>query len=103
MRLGWVGRQIAAFLSMAALLIVVSGFLQLIGAVRQATRQAEVEADLVAASVGRELSRIVQDRGLSSVDRIGPDPGLDGVLLDAMALAPSVFAVAVLDPGGRVV
>jgi len=103
MKASWVGRQIAAFLLLAVTLVLASGFIELISAVRLAARQAEVEADLVAGSVRRELARIAVERDLVSPDQIAGEPALEAVLADALVLAPSVLFVAVLSPEGTVV
>ncbi len=103
MRASWVSRQIASVLLVGVVLVVVSGFLELTGAVRQAARQARVEADLVTGSVMRELSRIVAEPGPHPVEELGQDPRLRAVMVDAAAPAPSVLRVSLLSPAGIVV
>ncbi len=103
MRGSWVGRLIVALLLLAVVLVAVSGFLELIGAVRQATQQAQVEAGLVAGNVLRQLDRIGASGGSRAIEDFGSDPGLQDVLLDALVLAPSMLHVAVIAPSGAVV
>ncbi len=103
MRISWVGRQIVAILLLAIILVAVSGFLELIGAVRQSTQQAQVEASLVAGNVLRQLERIAASGGGRSIEQVGSDPSLQGVLIDALVLAPSMLHVSVIAPSGIVV
>jgi signal transduction histidine kinase len=98
-----VGRLIVALILLAIVLVAVSGFLELIGAVRQATLQAQVEAGLVAGNVLRQLDRIGASGGSRAIEDFGSDPGLQNVLLDALVLAPSMLHVAVIAPSGTVV
>ncbi|MFN8547035.1 MAG: ATP-binding protein [Candidatus Eisenbacteria bacterium] len=103
MRASWVGRQILALILLAVLLVVVSGFLGLIVAVRLATHQARVEGELVSGAVTSELSRFAGEASGRSLDEIASDPRFDRVLRDAIVHAPSVLSVAILSPDGHVV
>lgn len=98
-----VGRVIIAVVLLAVLLVAVSGFLELIGAVRQATQQAQVESALIAGNVLRQLDRIGAAGGARAIEDLGSDPELQDVLLDAVVLAPSMLHVAVIAPSGAVV
>ncbi len=99
----WVGRQILALVLLAVVLVGISSFIGLTGAVRLATRQAKVESDMVIASVRSELSRLTSETSATSVASVAGDPRLAQVLTDALGLARSVLHVAVLAPDGIVV
>lgn len=103
MSVSWVGRQILALVLLAVILVGVSSFLGLVGAVRQATRQAEIESQMVTGSVRTELARLATEPGAPGLREVARDPRLQRVLLDAIGLAPSVLHVAILAPGGIVV
>lgn len=103
MRTSWVSRQVVAILLLGIVLVLVSGFLELTGAVRQSARQARVEADLVSGSVVREITRIVSEPGLHPLDTLAVDPRLQSTLQDAVVLAPSVLRVVLLSPDGIIV
>ena len=102
MRLSWATRQVIAILLLAVILVLVSGFLELVGAVRQAARQANVEADLVAGNVRRQLTEVAAERGLRSAAEVAADPRVGRVLMDALGQAPSVLSASVLSPHGIV-
>lgn len=103
MRVSWVSRQVVLILLVGVVLVLVSGFLELTSAVQQAARQARVEADLVAGSVVRELSRIGSEPGPHPIEALGQNPWLRSALEDAAVPAPSVLHVVLLSPGGIVV
>ncbi len=103
MRLSWRGRQVAALLLLAVVLFAVAGFIELVAGVRQAIRQAEVEADLVAASIRREIVQIVQESHADPLFAIAENPRLAEALRDAIVMAPSILSASVLDPDGAAV
>ena len=98
-----ISRPVFAVLLLAAVLVGVSGVLELSGAVRQAASQAGVEADLVIGSVQRELERLAARDPTASLETLAGDAGLRQTLMDGVARAPSVVGVAVCDPSGSIV
>lgn len=103
MKSSWRGRQLIALLLLAVVLVLVAGFLQLMGAVRQAIRQAQVEADLITASVRGEIVQIVQESKEDPAAAIAENPRLDQALRDAIVMAPSILSACVLDPDGAAI
>ena len=101
MTLGWGARQLLAFVSLAVLLVLVAGFLELTSAVRLGTRQAMIEAELVAGSVRRELAWFISSSPGVDVEDAAHSAGVRSALEDAIVLAPSIISVAVLSPSGR--
>jgi signal transduction histidine kinase len=96
----WVRRQLVTLLLLAVVLVLVSGFLELVSAVRLSARQARVEATLVSGAVQRQLAVLVGTYSPDSLRAIGRDPRLESILRDALVLAPSVARVGVSDPNG---
>lgn len=103
MRISWITRPLLAILLLAVALVVVSGILELTGAVRLASSQAAVEAGLVTGAVQRELARALTDAPDTSLAALGDDARVRQTLRDGVARAPSIVDVAVLDPRGRAV
>jgi signal transduction histidine kinase len=101
-RRSWVTRQVLALALLATLLVVVSGFLELTRSVHLAFHQSKVEAGLVTGGVRRTLARLAAERPEASLHAIAADTRLQTVLTDAIALAPSVLAVALVAPDGTV-
>ncbi|MCA9727765.1 MAG: HAMP domain-containing histidine kinase [Candidatus Eisenbacteria bacterium] len=100
MRPHWVRRQLVTLLFLAVVLVLVSGFLELVSAVRLSTRQARVEASLVTGFVRGQLSVLAAAYSPDSLRAIGRDPRLESTLRDALVLAPSVARVGIADPEG---
>jgi len=86
---------------LAVVLVAVSALLELTSAVRLGTRQARVEAGLVAAMARDELARSAAESQPGSAAARGGALALHEVLVEGPALAPSVLSVAVVDTSGR--
>ena len=100
MKAVWLSRQLLTLLLLAVVLVLVSGFLELISAVRLSSRQARVEATLVSGAVRSQLAELARTHSPDSLRAIGRDARLQTTLRDALVLAPSVARVGVSAPDG---
>ncbi len=96
-------RPALAMLILAMILVLVSGLLELNGAMLQAASHAGVEAALVNRSVQRELERLASREPAASLESIAGDAALRQVLMDGIARAPSLVGIAVCSPSGLIV
>jgi len=100
MNLGIASRRVGSAVFLVAILVVVSGLLELASVVRLATERAATECDLVTHTVRRQLDFIAAERPSATLAELGSDPRLWTVLTDAIAHAPSALHVAVCDTAG---
>lgn len=100
MKSGIAGRRVWAVVLVAALLIVVSGLLELGSVVRLATERAATECELITHTIRRQLDFLAAERPFADLADLGRDPRLAMVLSDAIAHAPSALHVAVCDTAG---
>jgi signal transduction histidine kinase len=100
MKSGIAGRRVWAVVLVAALLVVVSGLLELGSVVRLATERAATECELITHTIRRQLDFLAAERPFADLAELGRDPRLAMVLSDAIAHAPSALHVAVCDTAG---
>jgi signal transduction histidine kinase len=90
-------RSIRALLVLAPALVAVSAIFEFASVARIATERAATECALITAAVRRQLDQIAAASPGASLPTVAADAGLQLVLADALAQAPSVLHVAVCD------
>lgn len=107
MKIGWGPRQVLALLLLAAVLILISGALELSNVVRLAGEGAMVESRLISQTLVSQINQVLQEQvaeqqasqlpGGDPMEAIRFDRRIDSVLKAATAQAPSVVFVAICD------
>lgn len=100
LRLGWGPRQILTLVLLAAILILISGLIELANTARLACDSAAVEGGLITQTLILHIGQTVEESGAGpaeAVSAIRGDPRVQFTLAAATAQAPSVVYVAVTD------
>jgi signal transduction histidine kinase len=100
MRLAWGPRQILAVVSLTAILILVSGLMELADTVRLAADGAAVESGLITRTLEMQVVQLVSQSADDPVESLRRDRRVQLVLDAATIAAPSVAWVAICDTSG---
>lgn len=97
LRIGWGPRQILILVLLAAILIIISGLIELANTARLASDSAAVEGGLIAQTLILHIGQTVSESTGDAADAIRTDPRVQFTLEAATSQAPSVVYVAVSD------
>jgi signal transduction histidine kinase len=100
MRLAWGPRQILAVVSLTAVLILLSGLVELADTVRLAADGAAVESGLIVRTLQMQVVELVSQSAGDPAESLRRDRRVSPVLEAATIAAPSVAWVAICDTSG---